>query len=79
MYINLFGWAHSMWKFLDQGSNTCHSSALSCCCDNAESLSLCAKGNSPVELSNERIALKKLLVITLEVDFTILYGVFHCA
>ena len=37
-----FNHAHSMWKFLGQGSNLCHSSNPSCCSGNAESLTCCA-------------------------------------
>ena len=37
-----FNHAHSMWKFLGQGSNLCHRSNPSCCSGNAESLTCCA-------------------------------------
>ena len=36
-----------MWKFLGQGSNLCHSSNLSCCSDNARSLTHCTTRELP--------------------------------
>lgn len=37
LFFKFFGHTHSMWKFLDQGSNPSHSSDPSCCSDNARS------------------------------------------
>ena len=41
------GCTHSMWKFLSQGSNSCHSFDPGCCSDNARSLTCCAKTELP--------------------------------
>ena len=37
-----FGYTHSMWKFLGQGSNLCHRSNPSCWSDNTRSFIHCA-------------------------------------
>ena len=42
-FLNFFGCTHSMWKFLDQGLDPCHSSNLNHCIDNAESLTCCTR------------------------------------
>ena len=42
VHLFFFGPAWSMWKFLGQGSNPCHSSDLSHCSDNARSLICCS-------------------------------------
>ena len=42
VFVGFFGHAHSMWKFLGQGSNLCHGSDPSCCSDNTGSLTYCS-------------------------------------
>ena len=50
-FILFFGHAHSMWKFPDQGLDLCHSSDLSCCSDNARSLTCCTTRELPIIIS----------------------------
>ena len=45
-----FGYTHSMWKFLGQGSNPHHSSNPSHCLGNARSLTHCATGELEIFL-----------------------------
>ena len=52
-----FGCTCGMWKFLDQGSNPCHSSDLGCCSDNTRSLTRC----TPRELLGWFFKAKKYL------------------
>ena len=47
--IYIFGRTHGMWKFLGQELNLCHSSNLSYCSENAESLTSCATRELPGE------------------------------
>ena len=47
-FFFFFCYAHAMWKFPGQGSNLHQSSNLSCCSDNAISLSHCTKMELPI-------------------------------
>ena len=53
-FLSFFGLTWGMLKFLGQGSNPCHSSDLSCCSDNAGSLTCRATRELPnLHFSNE--------------------------
>ena len=61
-FICLFsggGYAHSIWKFLDQGSNPCHSSNLSHSSDNSGSLTCQDIRELPSFISNIYICTQK--------------------
>ena len=49
-FLFVFWCTHSMWKFLGQGSDSHHSTKLSCCSDNARSLTLSATAETPKTL-----------------------------
>ena len=48
LFIHLFGYIVSIWKFLGQGSNLSHSCDLCHSCHNAGSLTRCATAGTPI-------------------------------